>query len=348
MSPPGERPGPPPLSPAVSERRRRRLILRVACAGNGAAGAAAPVWTVPRAVGDTTGAPRRRPATMTSPSTDQRDLAALPIGMFDSGMGGLTVLHECLVTLPGENFAYVGDTARFPYGEKSRDELELFAQQLTAFLESVPVKLRRRGLLLGHLGGAAAAAGALLHADRRRGHAGRASGGADLALPPHRRARHRGHGRQRRLPARHPQPRRRRRGHPAGLPRPRLVHRGGRRGEPGARRRGARLHRAAEGEAPGRRDHGLHALPAHRAHAAALSGARRHAREPGRRDRPRGRRHPAAAGPRAAPTTAWARTASTPPATSRRFARVGARFLQMPLTRVRKLSLDTLGALVAP
>jgi glutamate racemase len=78
---------------------------------------------------------------MTSPSTDTRDLAALPIGMFDSGMGGLTVLHECLVTLPGEDFAYVGDTARFPYGEKSREELELFAQQLTAFLESVPVKL---------------------------------------------------------------------------------------------------------------------------------------------------------------------------------------------------------------
>jgi glutamate racemase len=78
---------------------------------------------------------------MTSPSTDDRDRAALPIGMFDSGMGGLTVLHECLVTLPGENFAYVGDTARFPYGEKTREELELFAQQLTAFLETVPVKL---------------------------------------------------------------------------------------------------------------------------------------------------------------------------------------------------------------
>jgi glutamate racemase len=78
---------------------------------------------------------------MADPSTDKRELAALPIGMFDSGMGGLTVLHECLVALPAENFAYVGDTARFPYGEKSREELELFAQQLTAFLETVPVKL---------------------------------------------------------------------------------------------------------------------------------------------------------------------------------------------------------------
>ncbi len=76
-----------------------------------------------------------------SPTDTLQQLAALPIGMFDSGMGGLTVLHECLVRLPGEHFAYVGDTARFPYGEKSRDELELFSRQITAFLETVPVKL---------------------------------------------------------------------------------------------------------------------------------------------------------------------------------------------------------------
>ena len=79
---------------------------------------------------------------MTLPSSDSlHQLAALPIGMFDSGMGGLTVLHECLVQLPGEHFAYVGDTARFPYGEKSQGELELFSRQITAFLETVPVKL---------------------------------------------------------------------------------------------------------------------------------------------------------------------------------------------------------------
>jgi glutamate racemase len=76
-----------------------------------------------------------------SPSDSLHELAALPIGMFDSGMGGLTVLHECLVQLPGEHFAYVGDTARFPYGEKSHDELELYSRQITAFLETVPVKL---------------------------------------------------------------------------------------------------------------------------------------------------------------------------------------------------------------
>ena len=43
--------------------------------------------------------------------------------------------------MPAENFAYVGDTARFPYGEKTAGELELYAQQITAFLETVPVKL---------------------------------------------------------------------------------------------------------------------------------------------------------------------------------------------------------------
>ncbi len=75
------------------------------------------------------------------PFDNRQELAALPIGMFDSGMGGLTVLHECLVQLPGEHFAYVGDTARFPYGEKSREELGLFSRQITAFLETVPVKL---------------------------------------------------------------------------------------------------------------------------------------------------------------------------------------------------------------
>ena len=45
-----------------------------------------------------------------------------PIGVFDSGVGGLTVLHECLVTLPHEDFIYFGDSSpeRFPYGPKPR------------------------------------------------------------------------------------------------------------------------------------------------------------------------------------------------------------------------------------
>lgn len=51
------------------------------------------------------------------PSADQ------PIGVFDSGVGGLTVLHELLVDLPEEDYLYLGDTAHFPYGPRSKDEL---------------------------------------------------------------------------------------------------------------------------------------------------------------------------------------------------------------------------------
>jgi glutamate racemase len=46
-----------------------------------------------------------------------------PIAVFDSGVGGLTVLHECLVWLPHEDFVYLGDTARFPYGGRSAEDL---------------------------------------------------------------------------------------------------------------------------------------------------------------------------------------------------------------------------------
>ena len=49
---------------------------------------------------------------------------ARPIGVFDSGVGGLTVLHECLVTMPHEDFVYLGDHARLPYGPRTADEVE--------------------------------------------------------------------------------------------------------------------------------------------------------------------------------------------------------------------------------
>jgi glutamate racemase len=65
-----------------------------------------------------------------------------PIGVFDSGMGGLTVLHELLVTLPHEDFVYLGDTARFPYGDRPAEELERFALQIADAL------LRRHAKLL--------------------------------------------------------------------------------------------------------------------------------------------------------------------------------------------------------
>jgi glutamate racemase len=48
---------------------------------------------------------------------------SLPIAMFDSGVGGLTVLHECLVSLPEEDFIYLGDTEWFPYGVKDPEAL---------------------------------------------------------------------------------------------------------------------------------------------------------------------------------------------------------------------------------
>src|SRR5438067_6998022 len=67
--------------------------------------------------------------------------AELPVAMFDSGVGGLTVLHECLVSLPHEDFVYLGDTARFPYGERSRDELERFSRELAERLLEDEAKL---------------------------------------------------------------------------------------------------------------------------------------------------------------------------------------------------------------
>jgi glutamate racemase len=64
-----------------------------------------------------------------------------PIGVFDSGMGGLTVLHECLVTLPHEDFVYLGDGARLPYGPRALDEIRRFASEIAGYLELQGVKL---------------------------------------------------------------------------------------------------------------------------------------------------------------------------------------------------------------
>jgi len=61
--------------------------------------------------------------------------------VFDSGVGGLTVLHELLVALPSEDFVYVGDTARFPYGERDVAELEAFSLQIAEILLAERVKL---------------------------------------------------------------------------------------------------------------------------------------------------------------------------------------------------------------
>jgi glutamate racemase len=65
----------------------------------------------------------------------------LPVAVFDSGVGGLTVLHECLVSLPHEDFLYLGDTARFPYGMRSADQLLGFALELSDILLERGAKL---------------------------------------------------------------------------------------------------------------------------------------------------------------------------------------------------------------
>ena len=72
---------------------------------------------------------------------DPAQSARLPIAVFDSGVGGLTVLHECLVSLPEEDFVYFGDDARFPYGARSTDELRAHVEQITRFLLERGVKL---------------------------------------------------------------------------------------------------------------------------------------------------------------------------------------------------------------
>jgi glutamate racemase len=64
-----------------------------------------------------------------------------PIGVFDSGVGGLTVLHECLVTMPNEDFVYLGDHARLPYGSRSLPEIRRFAFEIAGYLETLGVKL---------------------------------------------------------------------------------------------------------------------------------------------------------------------------------------------------------------
>jgi glutamate racemase len=64
-----------------------------------------------------------------------------PIGVFDSGTGGLTVLHECLVTLPHEDFVYLGDLARLPYGPRPLDEIRRFSHEIAGYLEAQGVKL---------------------------------------------------------------------------------------------------------------------------------------------------------------------------------------------------------------
>jgi len=64
-----------------------------------------------------------------------------PVAVFDSGVGGLAVLHDLLVSLPAEDYLYLGDTARFPYGERTPEELRSFSVEITDRLLSEDAKL---------------------------------------------------------------------------------------------------------------------------------------------------------------------------------------------------------------
>jgi glutamate racemase len=67
-------------------------------------------------------------------------LDSRPIGVFDSGVGGLTVISEIMKLLPDEELIYFGDTARVPYGSKSADTVTRFSRQILNFLLSHDVK----------------------------------------------------------------------------------------------------------------------------------------------------------------------------------------------------------------
>lgn len=64
-----------------------------------------------------------------------------PIGVFDSGIGGLTVLRALMASMPGENFIYLGDTARVPYGTKSADTVRAYSVGLADILMRHNVKM---------------------------------------------------------------------------------------------------------------------------------------------------------------------------------------------------------------
>ncbi|MBN1127660.1 MAG: glutamate racemase [Chitinispirillaceae bacterium] len=66
---------------------------------------------------------------------------ARPIGVFDSGMGGLTVVRELFRLMPGERIIYLGDTARVPYGGRSDETISTFGRQDARFLEEMEIKL---------------------------------------------------------------------------------------------------------------------------------------------------------------------------------------------------------------
>ena len=70
----------------------------------------------------------------------RENLCQAPVGVFDSGVGGLTVAREIMRNLPDEKIVYFGDTARVPYGSKSKDTIIRYSRQIIRFLKTQKVK----------------------------------------------------------------------------------------------------------------------------------------------------------------------------------------------------------------
>lgn len=70
----------------------------------------------------------------------EEDRALAPVGVFDSGVGGLTVAREIMRQLPNEKIVYFGDTARVPYGNKSKNTIIKYSKQIIRFLRTRGVK----------------------------------------------------------------------------------------------------------------------------------------------------------------------------------------------------------------
>lgn len=72
--------------------------------------------------------------------SEEQTINALPVGVFDSGVGGLTVAREIMRQIPNERIVYFGDTARVPYGSKSRETVTKYSRQILRFLQQQKVK----------------------------------------------------------------------------------------------------------------------------------------------------------------------------------------------------------------
>lgn len=77
----------------------------------------------------------------TAPASTFRIPQDLPIGVFDSGVGGLTVLNALKRQLPNESFVYFGDTAHVPYGNRSQSEIQELVRQILTWMVKQPIKM---------------------------------------------------------------------------------------------------------------------------------------------------------------------------------------------------------------